>query len=691
MVATTEKYDLPLPLPFNAEREDILLPRLRRNLVEFAENELTLTNEKGKDLGPFSWDLTPFWIEVAFCLSDVDIDQVTTSKCTQSGGTTLANAFTAWIVCESPDALLTVLPTEAALGRRVKRLKGMFAANPILMQHLGHLRNLTENGADLDNMNMYTGFAGSAITLSDVPLPYVIMDETGKYPAGSGKEGNPVGQGRARQRWFYYRMLFVNSSPVQEEDVLDNELNAGDMCEDYVPCPHCNYRQILTWDQYLLDKGEDGHLLDHEEYTKGDHARYVCAKCACEWTEQERWQAVTRGVWIPAGMPEDKMAERFAIWEEFWRNPNSQPDSPKRPQALISLYKKLKKNHTSKHRSFHLPAFYLPPNTTDAGTLAKEYAFAIERKKAAQIKYLQNFINLQCAEPWKETEKSFSEASLRDHRVDMAVDLVPKRAQLLTCGIDVQKHGFYVVICAWGYMWECWPIFAEWIDAGCTVSGQFQRGETDQPYNYQPIVQGLLPRAWEHEGHTDRIGLTSTGIDSGDGNVTHIVYSVCDNLANPDFFFPAKGVDNQEQPIMVKFLNEDEGRHGRKRVYRPNAIRVNVSTLTWKNRLYQMMSNPYPGPGYIHMPDYLSDEFWDQITSEELKTTYKNGQKKLVWKLKKRRMANHYLDAFVLAAVAAHRAGVNRLVDIANVPDMAEPIRRGSRRKKRSSAAMGRF
>ena len=50
------------------------------------------------------------------------------------------------------------------------------------------------------------------------------------------------------------------------------------------------------------------------------------------------------------------------------------------------------------------------------------------------------------------------------------------------------------------------------------------------------------------------------------------------------------------------------------------------SPLLFKNHLYRWTANTEPGPGYIHLPNNVSDAFVRQFTSQELRTVRRSGK-----------------------------------------------------------------
>jgi phage terminase large subunit GpA-like protein len=63
-----------------------------------------------------------------------------------------------------------------------------------------------------------------------------------------------------------------------------------------------------------------------------------------------------------------------------------------------------------------------------------------------------------------------------------------------------------------------------------------------------------------------------------------------------------------------------------------------------------------PGPGYIHIPDWIDSELLAQLTAEKLITKIVGGIPKRVWI--KTRDRNEFLDLFVYALGMLHALGL---------------------------------
>lgn len=606
--------NLPIPLPIQPEEIEVLQPRDRLSVSEWAMQRRKLSPKTSEFDGNWTHDYSPFLVEIMDRLSDVGTRQVTVQKCTQGGGTEITLNFFGWAIEESPGPLLMVMPTETDANRRVNtKIRFMFESTPSLLRHLpnGRLDNLNIGKETiLDNMILYLGWSGSPAALADNAVCYVILDEVGKYPMGAGKEADPVSLAYDRLRTFYTRSkLLLTSSPVLEDDLINREYKQGDRRKWWSMCQHCGEFHVLKWENVVLDKTAQGKLLDPKQYETGDHSRYVCPICGVGWSEQERWLAAAAGRWCPEGC---KVVSGRIVG-----------DVP-----------------VTTHHSYNITSFMLYPAFNTIARLSKKWVEAQVHRKAGDIGPLQNVINSEFGEPWVEAEKETDKDKLRTHIGNYRMGTVPEGVRLLTVGIDVQDDHFWVIVIGWGVWSESWLIYA----------GRIQSGDTRFLENYR-VLKEFLYRSWA-SAVPDEPGwyLNRAGIDSRYRQDT--VFDFCREFhGNP--LVPVRGDD------AVKAVS-----------YRPKDVAggqlkcFNLNVGIFKNRIHWMaFDQKQSGSGYLHLPQDCPPEVINHLTSEHQIKIKSGGKFRLLWKPKKTSRPNHLWDAFVYAMAAGEIAGMYAISD----------------------------
>ena len=625
------KTNLPKPLAIQPEELEILSPRKKLTVSECALQRRILSSKTSNFAGPWSHYYTPWAVEIMDFLSDIGTKQETVMKSVQSAGSEIGLNFLDWIIEESPGPTLIAMPREDDTNRRINtRIKPMFAAMPSLRSHLpgGKIENINIGKETvLDNMILFIGWAGSAAAMADNPVCYVWLDEVGKFPLRTGKEADPVSLAKDRQVTFFSRSkLLIVSSPVNENDLIDREFKAGDRREWWVACPFCGDFHVMANANLQLDKDNDGNLLDSQQYLTGKFSRYVCPLCRKAWSEKDRWQAVSDGVWAPDGCTVDKNGKIIG-------------------KIPITV-----------HHSHHISGFMLYPGFQTIARLSAKRADAIFYKKIGDIGPMQDYINSYLGEPFEEREKETSESVLISHIGSHKPEIVPSGVQMIAAGFDVQLDHVYARVLGWGYMSEVWSIF----------EARLETGDTSQLENFR-MVEELLEMQWPFEddkGHT--MGIYKAGIDCnyrGD-----VVFDFC--RRHSDVLIPVRGDDSV-----------------RSRVFRASKvagslIRYDLNVNVIKDRLYRLLFESIAaGPGYFHLHAETSADTLEQLASEEQRRIRNGRHFDNIWVKKDRNKANHFWDCDVYATFAAEIAGVRMLRE----PSQSQPADKHAEIEKQGS------
>ena len=329
---------------------------------------------------------------------------------------------------------------------------------------------------------------------------------------------------------------------------------------------------------------------------KPDTARYVCRACGAEWDDAARWRAISRGAW--------KAEERFSgvagfhLWEAY---------SPW--VALTSIVSNFLKAKGNQER-------------------------------------LKTWVNTSLGETWKEKGEAPEWQRLYDRRESYPLRLVPRGGLFCTAGADVQKDRIEIQVVAWGRGKESWCVDYVVFD-----------GDTSRPEVWTHLSE-FLNQTYRHESGAD-LPMIRFAIDSG--FATQEVYAWA-RKQGPGRVMVVKGVDGGVSVVGAPSAADVRG--DGKRLKRGIKVwPVNGSAL--KSELYGWLRLERPTsesgdafpPGYCHFPEF-SDEFFKQLTAEQLVTRIVKGYRKQEWA--KTRERNEALDTRVYARAAASIFGIDR-------------------------------
>ena len=284
------------------------------------------------------------------------------------------------------------------------------------------------------------------------------------------------------------------------------------------------------------------------------------------------------------------------------------------------------------HASYHLSELY------SSFRRWRDIVRSFLEKKATND--IQSFVNLSLAETWEHQGERVDDYDLAKRRESFD-DKIPEEVVLLTAGTDVQDNRLETTILGHGRDSECY-----------VIRHITQYGDPSTPQLWSQL-DSLLHSTFEtHDGR--ELPIRATAIDSG-GHFTNSVYAYAKKNAGRRVF-AIKGVGGDGRPIV--------GRPSKSNVGRCPLFPVGVDTA--KDLVFARLKIQQEGAGYVHFSDTLDDEYFKQLTAEQVIVKHKRGFKYRVYE--KIRARNEALDCFVygIAALAILNVDLNTLADKVN-------------------------
>jgi phage terminase large subunit GpA-like protein len=286
---------------------------------------------------------------------------------------------------------------------------------------------------------------------------------------------------------------------------------------------------------------------------------------------------------------------------------------------------------------FHINALYSPWRE-NWHALAQEWH---EANKENNPEKLKAFINLRLGETWEEQGDAVEALALKG-RLEAYQAEVPDGVGLLTAAVDVQGDRLECVVKGWGAGEESW-----------LIAYQQLFGDPGQEAVWNELDSFLLS-TWEHPSG-QKVKITCTMIDSG-GLHTDSVYRFV-RARQGRRIFALKGSSESGKEILGKFSINNQ--------YRVKLWLIGTDTA--KDRIFARMKIPAPGPGFMHLPDFIEDEYLAQLTSEKAVRRYRRG-KGTIREYIKTRARNEALDleVYVLAGLyVLGQATIRKLGELA--------------------------
>lgn len=602
--------------------EHLALPALL-TVDEWADQHRILPRETSAEPGPWRTERTPYMRQILRDLSDSsDAAEVVLMFGTQLSKSESGNNWLGYIIDHVPGPMMLIQPTVDLAKRYSKqRIAPMIRACPVLAGKVRESRSRDSGNTTLlkefpGGLVVITG-ANSAAGLASMPCRYIHADEVDDYPLDVDGQGEPLQIATARQDTFARRKLLVTSSPKRPKglSLIEARFDSGTRFRYQVPCPHCGHYQRLVWAGD--EEGAGLRFRDEDPAT----AVYVCAGCGGEIEEHHKTTMLAAGVWV---------AEN--------------------PGAAV--------------RSYHLSSLYSPLGWFSWRKLAAEYLVAKESAARGDPQPRKTWINTRLAETYREEGARLEATKLRERADARPLGVVPAMCLALTAGVDTQDNRLEVVVWAWGPGDECAIVDVQqiWGDPA-----QTERTPGGQPTVWERL-DALFETRYRHEGG-NTLGVEAVAIDTG-GHCTHAVYAYCRGrhshrarAGGVEWIrrtYAIKGMDRPGLPVKGKASPVDVNWRGTivKAGVKLWIVGVNAAKDWWHAHLKLRE----PGPGYVHLAADLSDEFYEQMTSEQRVLARTARGQRYVW-VKDAGKRNEAWDCSVYALFAAHALDLHRFTE----------------------------
>lgn len=566
---------------------------------------------------PGKWKnaITPYLSGIMDASFFPSIQVIIVCKAPQVGGTEAVLNCLAYAIDRDPGPALSIYPDEiTARENSQDRIQPMIKSSPRLRSYLTGLDDDSSMlRISLQHMPIYMAWARSAARLANKPIRYVIFDEVDKYPDTAGKrEADPISLGEARTTTYRHnRKIWKISTPTVETGNIWKAFTteAQAVFDFWVQCPACGVPQKMVFSQvkwaHEETPGIDGkcHSKDPETIEAEKLAWYECPHCLAAWNDYDRDAAVRRGKWR-----ERKTEEGLKTYLR-----------ERRPVKI----------------GFHIPSWLSPFVSLSA------IAAAFLRGRS-DIGKLKDFYNKYLAEPWKLIVISKDEEQILSSRCGLAPQTVPEAAVALTCGIDVQMHGFWFAVRAWASDMTSWLIhygfLATWEDIEKLLF------DTSYPIDNSEKIMRIFRACIDTGGGKKYEDMTMT---------EETYFWILKNRGRGGVALWGTKGSSSVLPGMLSLGNAIMSTPSGKKL--PGALRIlSIDTAKAKDQYHFRLqlaaeeeSQGLPGAAFLHAA--TGRDYAAQILAEEKQLTERGGEE---W-VNIHQRPNHLLDAEILAAACA--------------------------------------
>ena len=244
---------------------------------------------------------------------------------------------------------------------------------------------------------------------------------------------------------------------------------------------------------------------------------------------------------------------------------------------------------------------------------------------------LKTWVNTSLGETWQEQGDAVDEEGLYARREKYAAK-VPNDALVLTAGVDTQDDRLEITIIGWNGV--------DGAEQSWVIAHEVLWGDPALPDVWQQLDDILLTNYKNENG--DLLRIASTTIDSG-GHYTQSVYDYV-KLRQSRGIYAVKGMAGEGRAIVSAPSRKRSGKN--KRPVDLFTVGVDVA----KGLILSRLKTTEAGPGYIHFPIELDEEYFKQLTAEKRVTRFHKGFPRREWIATRKR--NEALDCMVYAMAA---------------------------------------
>ena len=565
-------------------------------ISQWADRYRWLSQRASAEHGRWRTERTPYLREIMDCLSPMSpIERTVFMKGAQIGGTECGNNWMGYIIHQAPGPMMAVQPTVEMAKRNSKQ-----RIDP-LIEESEVLRKLVRDPRSRDS--------GNTVLSKDFPGGVLVM--TGANSA--------VGL-----RSMAARYLFLDEVDAYPGDVEGEG--------DPITLAMARTRTFARRKVFLCSTPKiTGMSRIEAAYEESDRRRYFVPCPTCRDFQvlkfaQLRW---------PKGNPQGAVYVCEHCGQEIQNH--------QKHWMLAQGEWRAGTKGDGKTAGFHISSLYSPVGWFSWGDAAKQFEQAQKNSSLLQV-----FVNTVLGETWTQLGEAPDWQKLYDRREDHKIGLVPRGGLFLTAGADVQKDRIEVEIAAWGRGKESW-----------SVDYRVFEGDTSRPAVWEKLT-GLLNETFTTASGLE-LPIMQLAIDSG--FATTEVYHWARRQGGRVLVI--KG-DSRAPALLGAASPVDVGPLGAKikrgiRVWPVNSGMAKEELYRWL-RLDRPTDEdlaggvPFPA-GYCHFPKY-SEEYFKQITAEQLVTKLVKGYRRHEWQ--KMRERNEALDCRVYARAAAGRIGIDR-------------------------------
>lgn len=525
------------------------------------------------------WTPWPFQRAIMACMSNDDIREVDLMKSARVGYTKMLLADIGYTAHHRRRNQIIWQPTDDDATEFVKTelepmLRDVAVMQDVFPSYLQRHKDNTLQAKKFLGSIAHVKGGKAAKNYRRVSADTARLDELDAFDGDIEKEGDPVTLAFKRIEGATFPKLICGSTPkLKGFSLIETRCLLADQQFRYtIPCPHCGEFHPLTWggkDEPHGMKwrtGEDGQ-------PDPDTARHLCQHC---------------GVLIGQG-------EYLAIWEQGrW-----QADDGTILTNKGDFYQHGQRIKPPAHVAFVDVWTAYSPAASWAG-IVKDFIAAHAKAQEGDPSKLKAFWMTTLGRTWEGDIEKTDADELKARAEPFPLRLVPRGCVLLLAGVDTQDNRLEVQVWGYGRGSETW-----------TIDSQVFFGNPTEDQVWLDLQEFLFETEYRHAAGK-LLKIHATAIDTG-GHNTQAVYDFC-YRHKARRVYAVKGRSSTEKHIKDGAGQVDIDWRGRRKKH--GLVLWHVGTNHAKDLIHSRLEITRQGPGYVHLSNELSDEWFKQLAGE---------------------------------------------------------------------------
>jgi phage terminase large subunit GpA-like protein len=398
---------LPQYKPMLSSFLDGIKPSEKLSVEEHSRRHFYLPRDGNPFPGHFDVNLTPYLREILSSLEfENPAEEIVFMKGCQIGGSSVSLAFLLWVAnCGHSAPSLVVFPTEKNAHRFVKK-----KFRPAVQNCAPLMEKLAQKDVERESLDLFS-YPGGTVSFGNAHAPntmrmdscaVVIFDEVSDFPTDSDGQGDPIEIGRGRTSTYEgRRKIYLVSTPtISGICRIEKAYLETDQRKFFVPCPECEYFQLIDWKRIRWDQ------------TNSEKVWLECenSQCKIRIFENKKTQMLAKGQWRATASAQGRKI------------------------------------------GFHISGLYAPVGMLSWRAAVGQFLAAKESPSLLKV-----FVNNILGETWKEGV-GFSKNRLKKRIHDYRVEPLPQGVGLVTAGVDINGSHTNIEIVGWGRDRENWGL-----------------------------------------------------------------------------------------------------------------------------------------------------------------------------------------------------------------------------------------